>query len=555
MVSPLCQVSNAGAAYVTSVGGVNVTAAATIVIRLADTNVDTWSIQCVSTDDANVAAAIQAALTIDSLNKTATFTAPAAGAALRFRSVVNGGIDGNGVTQSSYSTTFCIYTLVSGYRTIAADETTEGGTFGWLSSLNSILRVGITGFVPPTGTGVWTGTSGAGDAAAKPVGAGFYTWIATPSSANLAALVTDETGSGSLVFGTSPLFKTTINLNNPADTFKYVITPAAIAADRILNLPLLAATDTVAVLAFAQTFTNKTIVAASNTITDTSAALGDLFRFDGTRFARFARGATNTVLTGTATDVAWTDPQLVTAASRLTALDANHLHAWEMNDASGSLIDTGSSVSKVNLPITGTPFYSIPGLLGNCMLFGIDATGAASTPYASALSSAFSDLPTGACTIEAWVSHYDLSVAGHILGVATNGSTRFVINKSNAANTYDVSANTGATAAFLSGTSNVRTTFTGPWHHVMYVFSPGGSSNTGLLTLYIDGEIAYAATNSAGGAQGGITWTTGTTPTFFIGGNSFTSNSLQGKISRCRLSNIARSQSYARTLWAKAMGY
>ncbi len=35
-------------------------------------------------------------------------------------------------------------------------------------------------------------------------GSGVVTWLGTPSSANLAAAVTDETGSGSLVFGTSP---------------------------------------------------------------------------------------------------------------------------------------------------------------------------------------------------------------------------------------------------------------------------------------------------------------------------------------------------------------
>ena len=36
------------------------------------------------------------------------------------------------------------------------------------------------------------------------LGTGVATWLATPSSANLAAAVTDETGSGSLVFATSP---------------------------------------------------------------------------------------------------------------------------------------------------------------------------------------------------------------------------------------------------------------------------------------------------------------------------------------------------------------
>ena len=40
------------------------------------------------------------------------------------------------------------------------------------------------------------------------LGTGVATWLATPSSANLAAAVTDETGSGSLVFATSPTLVT-----------------------------------------------------------------------------------------------------------------------------------------------------------------------------------------------------------------------------------------------------------------------------------------------------------------------------------------------------------
>lgn len=41
---------------------------------------------------------------------------------------------------------------------------------------------------------------------------GFDTFVSTPSSANLASLVTDETGSGALVFGTSPTFTTDITV-------------------------------------------------------------------------------------------------------------------------------------------------------------------------------------------------------------------------------------------------------------------------------------------------------------------------------------------------------
>lgn len=51
-----------------------------------------------------------------------------------------------------------------------------------------------------TGLPISTGVSG--------LGTGIATFLATPSSANLAAAVTDETGSGSLVFDTSPTITT-----------------------------------------------------------------------------------------------------------------------------------------------------------------------------------------------------------------------------------------------------------------------------------------------------------------------------------------------------------
>jgi hypothetical protein len=42
------------------------------------------------------------------------------------------------------------------------------------------------------------------------LGTGVATWLATPSSSNLASAVTDETGSGSLVFATSPSLVTPV---------------------------------------------------------------------------------------------------------------------------------------------------------------------------------------------------------------------------------------------------------------------------------------------------------------------------------------------------------
>jgi len=58
-----------------------------------------------------------------------------------------------------------------------------------------------------------------------------------------------------------------IQINNPADTFQYIITPAAITGDRTLNLPLMTETDTLVLNTFAATLANKSIDLGTNTLT------------------------------------------------------------------------------------------------------------------------------------------------------------------------------------------------------------------------------------------------------------------------------------------------
>jgi hypothetical protein len=63
-----------------------------------------------------------------------------------------------------------------------------------------------------TGTGLTGGTiTGSGTISFSTAAVG--TWAATPSSANLASAMTDETGTGSLVFGTSPTITTSLTVN------------------------------------------------------------------------------------------------------------------------------------------------------------------------------------------------------------------------------------------------------------------------------------------------------------------------------------------------------
>jgi hypothetical protein len=78
--------------------------------------------------------------------------------------------------------------------TLTGSVTTSGNLTlgGALSGVN--LATQVTGTLPPAngGTGITS------------LGTGVATFLGTPTSANLAAAVTDETGTGALVFGTSP---------------------------------------------------------------------------------------------------------------------------------------------------------------------------------------------------------------------------------------------------------------------------------------------------------------------------------------------------------------
>jgi hypothetical protein len=117
----------------------------------------------------------------------------------------------------------------SGVVTLLADASATG-TVTSVSGTGSVNGITLTGTVTSSGnltlggtlsnvslTTQVTGTlpAGNGGTGITSLGSGIATWLGTPSSANLASAVTDETGSGSLVFATSPVLVTP-NLGTPS---------------------------------------------------------------------------------------------------------------------------------------------------------------------------------------------------------------------------------------------------------------------------------------------------------------------------------------------------
>lgn len=222
-----------------------------------------------------------------------------------------------GVTSVDASTT------VSGLS-FSGGPVTSSGTLSLSGTISAVTQAAVTAHQAALAVGVSQVTG---------LGTGVATFLATPSSSNLAAAVTGETGSGALVFGTSP------TIASPTLTTPILGTPTS------------------------GTLTNCTGLPVAGIVASTSTALGvgsvELGHASDTTISRVSAGvvaiegvtvvtvsASQTLTNKTLTSPTFTTPVLGTPSSgnltNCTALPASSVVGLATIATSGSASDLGS---------------------------------------------------------------------------------------------------------------------------------------------------------------------------------------------------------------------
>lgn len=291
-----------------------------------------------------------------------------------------------------------------------------------------------------TGLPVSTGVSG--------LGAGVSAFLATPSSANLATAVSDETGSGSLVFATSPTLVT------PA-----LGTPSALVLTNATGLPSSALTGQVSL---ANGGTSASLTASNGGIFYSTGSAGAILSGTATAGQLLQSGAsgapawstttypaTNAVSTLLYASSANVMAALATANSAVLITGAAGVPAWSGALTDGQVIVGSTGSAPVAATFTAGAGISITNGAGTITISspdsGIAWSGIAGTTQAAAVNSGYIVQNASATTITLPAT----AAIGDSVSVRGLGAGGFIL-----------AANTGQTIKYINATTSSAGSFT-----------------------------------------------------------------------------------------------
>ena len=324
-----------------------------------------------------------------------------------------------------------------------------------------------------TGLPISTGVSG--------LGANVATFLATPTSANLASAVSNETGSGSLVFATSPVLVT-----------PDLGTPTAITLTSATGLPL--STGVTGTLPIANGGTGQTSASTAFNALSPITTVGDLILGTGVNTSgRLAIGANNYVLTSDGTTASW-----AALAGGVTAFSAGTTGFTPNSATTGSVTLSGTLVVANG----GTGVATLSGVaFGNGTSTFSAATGAEISTAIGATAVTNATNATNLAGGTAGALAYNTG-AGATTFLSLGTSTHILTAGSSAPQYTDPTTVTVGTATNATNASNVAvTTGSAATNYISFV-----TATTGNLPVLTDTALTFDATTHAitSGISGGV---------------------------------------------------